>query len=364
MFHNLYILIVITILFSSCSSFKKQESKVEFSKEKLKTTLVEFIEATKPNRSVGKLGHNNAQNFLRNKLQGLAKEKHIYFYEHHFLPDVKFAVKTYEKDFSDAIEKKYSPKSKIYKKWDRFTKSAIQYVEKFKNIMGVNFILEIQGSENKDIISYLGAHYDTTTHNHKTLTFTPDVATDGADDNASGVAAALVLAEHFAKHRTKNTIRILFLDFEEVFFLGSYELAKDIMLQKLPWTKNDKEVVGYYNLEMIGYSSKDISSKPAFKLYIRENDPGKSKDEFLTKKILSTSQKIDSKIKPVVIANGFNRSDNWSFWQWNIPSVCITQDWEDDFNVKNYHTEHDNVEFLNIDYMTEITQIVGNAISN
>lgn len=346
-------LFIFIFLLTSCNIFR------DVSRHQINSWLVGFINITKPNRSVGLDGHKRAKDYIKNTLKGLASKDHINFYTHTFLPNIDFAVRSYQKDFITQIASHYKKEDPVYKKWDNFTRSSIKYVESYRGIKGENFVLEITGEKFPKQVKYVGAHYDTITHNHQTLSFTPNEPSDGADDNASGVAALFVLAEYFTNHRPDKTIRFIFLDFEEVFFLGSEAFARDLKNKKIPFIKNDETYLGYYNLEMIGHSTK----KPAvLKIYTREDGQGRIEDYKLAHQMSEAAKKIDSDIQVKSMNNGFNRSDNWSFWQSNLASICITQDWEEDFNQKNYHTNHDNIEFLNIDYITEVTNIVLTAL--
>jgi Zn-dependent M28 family amino/carboxypeptidase len=118
----------------------------------------------------------------------------------------------------------------------------------------------------------------------------------------------------------------------------------------------DEKTLGLFNLEMIGWSKTDVSKKPTVKLYTRvSTESGAEKDIKLAKLFDTSAKGAKVKLKPVILPNGFNRSDNWSFWQNGLPSVCITEDWESDFNESNYHTDHDDIKNLNLKYLTEIT---------
>ena len=354
----LVFLLTLTSFFSlqSCTKSDSIQSS-DLTKE-----LSSFVETSRPNRSVGNPGHEKAFKHLQARLNQIAKGTEAKVYVHRFYPDVAFAEKFYRKDFDEKVAKKFPKTDPNYVKWHAFTEGAIAFVKKYETIVGRNLVLEIKGTEKASEVIYVGAHFDTISHDHKTLQFTPDAATDGADDNASAVAAALVIAKKLAKKKLKRTVRVVFFDFEEIFFLGSLGLAKHIGLKREPWMKGDSKTLGLFNLEMIGWSQKKLKDHPPMKIYARKKeDPGSKKDALLAGAFLRANKEIKSKISPVVINNGFDRSDNWSFWQEGIPSICITQDWEGDFN-KNYHTDQDKIKNLNMDYLTEITKTTLKAI--
>ena len=77
-----------------------------------------------------------------------------------------------------------------------------------RNVLG-----SVKGKGKKWIV--IGAHYDHLGH------MGPDVLFPGANDNASGVAMLLSLAEHFAKHRPKMNILFVAFAGEEAGLAGS-----------------------------------------------------------------------------------------------------------------------------------------------
>lgn len=105
----------------------------------------------------------------------------------------------------------------------------------FKNIE-----VEIKGSSKPNEILIVGAHYDSV------------FDCPAANDNGSGVAAALVLAKYFHGKQLDRTLRIVFFANEEYFFrtpgMGSYQYAKRC-------EANKDNIVGMISLETIGYYS-------------------------------------------------------------------------------------------------------------
>lgn len=308
--------------------------------------MQDFINSTAPNRSVGHPGHAKAKAFLISKLEKIQRNySGAKVYTHKFYADIDFAVKSYKSDFNTLIKNKMKKDDPNFKKWEGFTKSAIKYVEKYREIQGENIILELKGTKKPNEVLYVGAHYDSITHNHATMTFTPLEPTQGADDNASGVVALLKIADALSRENLERTVRFILFDFEEVFFLGSYAYAKDKKLRKLAWQNKDEKYLGLMNLEMVGHSKEGKVAK----VYLQQEINGIEAN--LANRL---TQNGDDDFKFVAINNGFNRSDNWSFWQHGFPAITISQDWESDFNQENYHTNHDNIEDINFDYLAMI----------
>jgi len=107
-----------------------------------------------------------------------------------------------------------------------------------------NVIGCIKGGGKKDEFVIISAHYD---HLGSKDHLQGDKIFNGANDNASGVAAVLALAEFFAKNKTNNR-SLLFVAFtaEEMGLLGSRYFGKQV---------NPKEIVAGINIEMIGKES-------------------------------------------------------------------------------------------------------------
>jgi hypothetical protein len=109
----------------------------------------------------------------------------------------------------------------------------------------------------------VGAHYD---HLGSESTASGTVIHPGADDNASGTAGLLELAQHFAAHRDRLGRSVLFIGFsgEEIGLIGSNY-----------WTKHPtiplKQVAAMINLDMIGRLKENpvsvigVESSPAWK---------------------------------------------------------------------------------------------------
>ncbi|MBF2037248.1 MAG: M28 family peptidase [Leptolyngbyaceae cyanobacterium T60_A2020_046] len=88
----------------------------------------------------------------------------------------------------------------------------------------------------------VGAHYDSIP------------GTPGADDNASGVAALLAIAHHFAQHPARLPVWCVAFDMEEYGLLGSQALAHDFKAVEQPLRL-------MLSLEMIGYCDRTPHSQ-------------------------------------------------------------------------------------------------------
>lgn len=362
---NLTGLYLALIFFSGCSTIEPihKIADADFA-ENVSPVLNKFVGSSGPNRTVGSKGHEQAFEFIKNQFDEIATVAKGRVIIHEFIPDIDFAKRSYQNDFDALVKPKYPPSSPIYKKWKIFTDQAIAFVERFRNIKGRNIILEIPGKRSPAEVVYVGAHYDTIDNDHASLKFMPFSPAPGADDNASGITALLVAARELRNEHPDRTIRFVAFDYEEIFFLGSYALAKDLSSLKPRWMRLNEQTGGLFNLEMIAWSKTKIENHPVVKLYTREKKrAGADLDASLALAFSKAGFLLKTPLNLVLLQNGFNRSDNWSFWQRSFPSVCISEDWEKDFNETHYHTSTDTPDTLNYDYLKEITKVLVETLS-
>jgi hypothetical protein len=320
--------------------------------DSLKTEMTQFIQTSQPNRTAGTTGHHAAYQYLKKEFEKIAKAHDGKVFEHEFKPDVDYAARNYAKDFATQIEGKIPKNDPEYLRWKRFTDSSIAFVKSFAQTSGKNLILEFKGKTKPTEVIYVGAHYDTITHNKDTMAFTPEKPAPGADDNASGVFAMLSIARQLAHKKHERTIRFVAFDFEEIFFLGSYALGKDIQARRLPFQSLTEKTLGLYNFEMLGYTKTPIDEQPVVKIYTRKPEQkGAQEDLIMAEHLKKAGVASQVPLKLTVLRNGFDRSDHWSFWMNGLPAVCITQDWENQFNESRYHTDQDLPGEVNFNYL-------------
>lgn len=185
-----------------------------------------------------------------------------------------------------------------------------------------NLEFERRGTLRPEEIVIVGAHYDTMP------------ATPGADDNASGVAALIALAEAFAPAQPQRTLRfVAFVNEEPIYFqtalMGSRVYAKACK-------ERGEKIGAMLSLESIGYfSDEKRSQKYPFPLSLfypsRGNFlavVGNRESRSLVKRV-TKSFRAASTLACVSAAlpgglQGVGWSDHWSFWQEGYPAVMVT----------------------------------------
>ena len=226
-----------------------------------------------------------------------------------------------------------------------------------------NIEAELHGSRKAGAV-LVGAHYDTA------------AGLPGANDNASGVAAALELARQFAAKPQALGIRwVFFANEEPPYFqtpaMGSYVYAGRCRERK-------EEIAAMLSLETIGY----YSDKPGSQTYPIGLHPGYPdrgdflgfvadlRSAFLLQRTLKafrrgTSLPAQGAAAPSTIP-GVGWSDHWSFWQFGYRALMVTD--TAPYRYPYYHTTEDTPDKLDYDRMaraiTGLTTVVSEVASS
>ena len=171
-----------------------------------------------------------------------------------------------------------------------------------------------------DEIIIIGAHYD---HIGKAKIVNKDTIANGANDNASGTTAVLLLANYFAEQKSnKRSILFTLFSAEERGLLGSKDLA-----QKLQ--KENKDIYLMLNFEMIGVPLKNKDYEAYITGYETSNFAEKLNE-------YSNNEKLIGFLPEAKKFNLFKRSDNFPIYEaLKIPSQTIST-----FDFTNYPYYH------------------------
>lgn len=213
-----------------------------------------------------------------------------------------------------------------------------------------NLILNLNSASSLNLSPILiGAHYDAVP------------GTPGADDNATGVAVLLEMAEVFASHPLNYPVRIVAFDLEEYGLLGSTAYAK--------YLKDKQEKLRLMlSLEMLGYCNDTQDSqiypdliKPFYSdranfialvgnlsAILDMNRLGKQMKQHGTP-IEILPDPSAGKLVPIT---GF--SDHRPFWQQKYRAIMVT----DTAMLRNphYHKASDTIKTLDLDFLTNTCQ--------
>lgn len=193
----------------------------------------------------------------------------------------------------------------------------------------------IEGSNLKDEIVVVGAHFDHIGYGPRYSRSNKIAIHNGADDNASGTVALLEIAEAMAKLKPSRTVVFQFYSGEEMGLLGSRYYCDNPLF---PIESPDiNKHVAMLNLDMVGHLSDGVynASLSSTKINIKEHV-----------EILSSKYPFAKKI----IASG-GGSDHVPFNNKKIPNMFLHTG-----SHRHYHTPTDDVETLDISGISEISK--------
>jgi hypothetical protein len=215
------------------------------------------------------------------------------------------------------------------------------------NVAGV-----LRGSdpELRDTYIIISAHIDHVGSGCRGIT-PQNTVCNGADDNASGSAAVMELAEAFALLPVKPRRSIVFLGVagEEKGLLGSRYYADNP-------TVPAQSIIANINLDMIGRSPHP-DTVAALGLAYSSLGPLLQR---LNREMPELRLTVEDDMWPA--QNLFFRSDHFSFMRHEIPALFFFTGLHDD-----YHAATDTVEKIDLDQITRITRLVfhlANTIAN
>lgn len=337
----------------------------KYDKDNLVNLIRSFVKETRPTRVVGSEGHFKASQFIFDYIKkNTQADKSIVFFDE-FSPDIDSAIKMYKDDLVTVQTSGAKIEKAELNRWQKFTSSRVNHLEKLRTIKGKNIIWEKKGTESPNEVIVIGAHYDTMAYDKKTLEIKPLIAQPGADNNASGVSLALALIEMLSELKLKKTVRVVFFDYQELGFLGSLDYATKLAQEM----KTNKKIIGFVNLLMLGHDSKiNDKTKSYGNMSAYFTTPSDSLEvSNLEKSLLEMLSKSGQEITPNItfkpIAQTFKNGDSVSFNRFQIPAITLTQNWEDDFNATRIHTSSDFVETLNLKTYYESFRYITAAVA-
>jgi hypothetical protein len=175
----------------------------------------------------------------------------------------------------------------------------------------------------------------------------------GADDNASGSAAVLAVADLLSRHNFQRTIRFVLTTGEEQGLCGSRAYAAMANSQA-------DNIVAVYNMDMIAW---DSNRTPSLHLHTRTPDrSGYDEDRAIADTFVDVVSAYEINLVPIVTGDNSRNSDHAIFWDYNYPAILAIEDVTNDFN-RNYHTLNDRLSTLNLTYFTNYTKATVGTIA-
>jgi len=206
--------------------------------------------------------------------------------------------------------------------------------QKLANVVGL-----LPGRSRKEEIVMFSGHYD---HLGVRKAINGDSIYNGANDDAAGITAVILLAKYFASLKN-NERTLVFAAFtaEEVGGLGSQYFSKQFSPEK---------VMAMFNIEMIGTESK-WGKNSAYMSGFEKTDMG----QILQKNLEGTG--FNFYPDPYPAQKLFLRSDNATLAKLGVPAHTISTSKMD--NEPNYHKPTDEVKTLDLENMTMIIRSIA-----
>lgn len=215
-----------------------------------------------------------------------------------------------------------------------------------KRLFSENVLGYLEGSDLKDQLIVISAHYDHLGKDGKTIYY-------GADDDGSGTSAVVELARVFAKakqegHGPRRSILFLTVAGEEKGLLGS-DYYSSHPVYPLSSTVAD------LNIDMIGRVDEKHASNPDY-IYVIGSDK-------LSTQLHKINEEANSKYTHLLLDYTFNdpgdvnrfyyRSDHYNFAKHSIPIIFYFNGVHAD-----YHKPSDTVDKINFQKMEKISRLV------
>lgn len=198
----------------------------------------------------------------------------------------------------------------------------------------------LPGRTKPNEIIVFSAHYD---HVDRGLSGKSEGIYDGANDDASGTAAVLLLAKYFAmRHDNDRTIAFCLFAGEELGLFGSQAFVKCMH------TENIKAVI---NIEMIGKTN--LTGSNTFAVIGSDYS---NLSAILSKNLRSDSITVFNLEKSQDQRSLFQRSDNYTFFLKGIPAHSLMCSDDDD---PCYHRTCDIAKKIDFDNMTRVIQAIA-----
>ena len=220
-------------------------------------------------------------------------------------------------------------------------KYTIQATHKIETLKLTNVVSVLPGKSLPNEYVIFSGHYDHLGINGS-KTINGDSIYNGANDDAAGTTAMIMLSKYF-KEKNNNERTLIFVAFtaEEIGGFGAQYFSK----QFDPIT-----VKAMFNLEMIGTESKWGKNSAYITGYEKTN-----MGSILQKNLEGTAFKFYA--DPYTDQNLFYRSDNATLARLGVPAHTISTSKMD--SEPNYHKPSDQFETLDMDNMNEIIKAIA-----
>ena len=200
---------------------------------------------------------------------------------------------------------------------------------------GRNVIADIRGVTHPERLWLVGGHFDS-------ISEIPYTTAPGADDNGSGSAATLALANLLRGRQFNDTIRFVHFSGEEQGHWGSQVYAAALH-------SAGSQVMGYIDLDMIGYDGNDD------RVIELHSGVGSSSINLANAFISANSRYGQDLIVELKTSSASRFSDHASFWDKGYAATLAIENFFDDSRPRDrnpwYHNSGDTLSRVDLDYV-------------
>ena len=207
------------------------------------------------------------------------------------------------------------------------------------NVAGTNLVGYVPGTESPDQYIVLSAHFD-----H--LGIREGLIYNGADDNASGTSALLILAQYFSINLPSHSIIFCAFDAEEKGLKGANHFVETPpvplsnimmnvnfdMISRNP--QNEIYVVGTYDYPQFKPLIENIAITSPLNISYGHDDPSDTIKKYW-----------------------MNSSDNGAFFEKDIPNITFSVE-----DHPGYHKPEDDFEHINPDFYQNVVKLILSSI--
>jgi hypothetical protein len=204
-----------------------------------------------------------------------------------------------------------------------------------KKRSGENIVAALEGTLSKDVTVILCAHYDS-------LAISP-----GAEDDGSGVAAVLMIADIMRQYSFNTTVQFILFSGEEQGLLGSRSYATNT-------SAHHQNILGVLALDKIGYA---ITSEEGNSVKHHAN-PASAWMSLLSRSVASD---YPDDIGLVVLSLPQDPdSDHFSFVEQGYAGTDFVRNATNPF----YHTSEDIAAHMNFSYLTKVCKLALGTVAS
>jgi hypothetical protein len=218
----------------------------------------------------------------------------------------------------------------IYNEFEKMDLDVEFHDWNYANFKSKNVVATQKGTDiESDAIYIFCAHYDTTRKS------------PGANDDGSGVAAMMTIANICSKYTFNHTIRFIAFSGEEVGTYGSFSYARDAY-------KRGDNIIAVLNADIIGYADTEVGGN-----IIRFSNMDRS--SWISSYACEISEKYQDNAELTVenIPN-YRGADNQAFVDYGYDGVWIVEHDGHQWT----HSPEDTMDHINFTYLTKVTKLL------